>query len=137
MEEADISIRPSWVALDPDIQLNFEHPLSEGGGFIGQFLQSAVEEGLEGVVCGGDFLALVCLALAKEMGISVPDQIKVVGIKDYSISAQGDLPLTTYHVPFEEIGRQSFQMLNCLSRGEKPAEREIQLRGGLVARRSG
>jgi DNA-binding LacI/PurR family transcriptional regulator len=137
MEEAGISIRPEWALLDHGLQPNFENPLSEGRLFTKQYLQSAVAGGLEGVLCGDDFLALVCLASARELGISVPDQLKVAGISDYAISAQSDPPLTTYHVPFEEIGRQSFQMLNCLLQGGIPAEREIQVRGSLVARQSG
>jgi DNA-binding LacI/PurR family transcriptional regulator len=67
----------------------------------------------------------------------VPDQLKVVGISEYALSAQSDPPLTTYHVPFEEIGRQSFQMLSCLLAGESTVKREIQIRGNLVARKSG
>ena len=137
LEEAGIAVRSDWVVLDPDIKLNFADPLAEGGQVAKKFLQNAVAEGLEGVVCGGDFLALVCLASARELGISVPDQFKVVGISDYAISAQVDPPLTTYHTPFEEIGRQSFQMLNSLLQGGTPVDKEIQLRGELVARRSG
>jgi DNA-binding LacI/PurR family transcriptional regulator len=137
MEEADISIRPEWVGLDPCIQLNLQDPLAEGAAAARQFLQSAVEEGLEGVVCGNDFQALVVLASARELGISVPDQFKVTGIADYAISAQSNPPLTTYHVPYEEIGRQSFQMLTRLLQGEKPAESEVQLRGSLIVRQSG
>jgi len=136
MEAAGISIQPDWVVLDPDIQPDFEHPLVEGGGVVSRFLQSAVEGDLEGVVCSDDFLALVCLASARERGISVPDKFQVAGIGDYSISAQSNPPLTTYHLPFEEIGRQSFQTLNQLLQGGKPVEREIQLRGSLVVRQS-
>ena len=137
MEAADLSIRSEWVLLDPDIHLNLDNPLAEGAGKTSQFLRSAVEAGLEGVVCGNDFPALVCLASARKLGISVPDQLKVVGISDYALSAQGNPPLTTYHVPYEEIGRQSFQMLNRLLQGENPAESEIQLRGSLIVRQSG
>jgi DNA-binding LacI/PurR family transcriptional regulator len=136
MEAAGIAIEPEWVVLDPAIQPDFEHPLAKGEGVVSQFLQSAVEGDLEGVVCSDDFLALVCLASARKRGISVPDQFKVAGIADYAISAQSDPPLTTYHGPFEEIGRQSFQTLNHLLQGGKPVEREIQLRGSLVVRQS-
>jgi len=137
MEEAGLSIRPEWVLLDHGLEPNFENPLSEGRLFTRQYLQSAVAGGLEGALCGDDFTALVCLASARELGICVPGQFQVAGIADYAISAQSDPPLTTYRVPFEEIGRQSFQLLNGLVEGETPAQKEIQVRGGLVARQSG
>jgi GntR family transcriptional regulator of arabinose operon len=137
MEASERAIRPNWVFLEDDIQPRMDNPLSEGGLLANAFLQTALEEGLEGVVCGDDYLALVCQTEARKRGISVPDQFKVVGISDYAISAQATPPLTTYQIPFEEIGRQSFQMLNGLVRGEQPAAREIQLRGSLLVRQSG
>jgi DNA-binding LacI/PurR family transcriptional regulator len=135
MEDAGISIQPDWVLLDPGLKPNYEDPLVEGKQFTRQYLEGAGD--LEAVVCSDDFLALVCLASARELGTRVPDQLKVVGISDYALSAQSDPPLTTYHVPFEEIGRQSFQMLSCLLAGESTVKREIQIRGNLVARKSG
>jgi len=134
MEEANISIQSNWTSLDPAIRPDFERPLAAGGGFVGEFLQQAGD--LEGVVCSDDFLALLCVASAHEQGISVPDQLKVAGISDYAISAQSNPPLTTYHLPFEEIGRQSFETLNGLLQSGNPSEREIQLRGTLVERQS-
>ena len=135
MEDAGISIQQGWVLLDPGLKANFEDPLSEGKLFTKQYLDGAGD--LEAVVCSDDFTALVCMTSAREMGIRVPEQFKVAGIADYALSAQSDPPLTTYHVPFEEIGRQSFQMLSHLLEGETTADREIQLRGTLVARKSG
>ena len=123
------------MLLDPCLKPNYEDPLSEGKLFTRQYLEGAGD--LEAVVCADDFLALGCMASAHEMGIRVPDQLKVVGIADYALSAKCDPPLTTYHVPFEEIGRQSFQMLRRLLEGEKSANSEIQVRGTLIARKSG
>ena len=133
MEDADISIRPEWVLLDPSLRPNYENPLAEDDGLAKRYLQGA--KGLEGVVCGDDFLALMCQSSARELGIRVPEQLKVTGISDYAISAQGEL--TTYRVPFEEIGRQAFQMLSRLQEGDSTVKREIQVRGHLVARKSG
>jgi len=133
MEDADISIRPEWVLLDPSLHPNYENPLAEDDGLSKRYLQGA--KGLEGVVCSDDFLALMCQSSARELGIRVPEQLKVTGISDYAISAQGEL--TTYRVPFEEIGRESFKMLDRIFQGGDSVEREIQVRGGLVVRQSG
>lgn len=137
LEVADISLDANWVQLDDGIQPAFEHPLSVGSLFVKKFLQNAIDQGLEGVLCADDFLALVCLDAARELGISVPDQFKVVGVSDYAISAQSSPALTTYHVPFEEIGRQSFHVLNSLISGGKLPTSEVPVRGHLVVRKSG
>ncbi len=137
MEAADITIEPNFVLLDDFIEPSYEEPLSVGDDFVKKFLLKAMEQKLEAVVCGDDFLALLCLKAARELGISVPDQFKVVGISDYAISSQSDIPLTTYRTSFEEIGRQSFHLLNRLLKGEQPSERNLQIRGSIAVRKSG
>lgn len=137
MEAAKTEILPKCVLLDDSIEPVYDDPLSVGDAFVKKYLQGALKEKIEAVVCGDDFLALVCLKAAQELGISVPDQLKVVGIADYAISDESNPPLTTYQTPFEEIGRQSFDLLSCLLKGEVPVERNIQVRGNLVVRQSG
>lgn len=137
MEAANVAIKPNYVLLDDFIEPDFEEPLSVGDGFVKKFLKNALEQELEAVVCGDDFLALICMKAARELGISVPKQLKVVGISDYAISSQSDPSLTTYRVPFEEIGRQSFHLLSRLLEDDPPTEKNIQIRGSLVTRQSG
>lgn len=135
LEEAGIERRPDWAVLDPSMRPNFEHPQDEGRLLTKRFLENARD--LEGVVCGDDFLALCCLASAKELGLQVPDQLKVVGIDDYAVSAQSEPALTTYHIPYEQMGREAFQMLNRLLQGERLSAAEAQVRGNIVVRQSG
>lgn len=111
---------------------DFEHPVEKARPLANRFLENA--GGLEGVVCSDDFLALSCLASARELGVRVPEDLKVVGISDYNISARSEPPLTTYHVPHGELGRQAFQMLNRLLQGEKFSTTEVPVRGNLVVR---
>ena len=133
LEEAGITEQPNWVVMDPGMDPDFQSPVEKCHAFTKQFLEDS--RGIEGVVCVDDYLAMSCMASARKLGLRVPEDLKVVGADDYTISAQGKL--TTYHVPFEEIGRQSFQMLNCLLKGEKLPAPEVSLRGGLVVRKSG
>jgi DNA-binding LacI/PurR family transcriptional regulator len=133
LEEAGIEENPLWVMLEPDMHPDFQHPVNASHILTTQFLKSA--RGIEGVVCANDILALSCLDSAREMGLRVPEDLKVVGIDDFALSAQS--ALTTYHVPFEELGRQSFQMLNRLIQGEQLSTAEPSLLGGTVVRKTG
>jgi DNA-binding LacI/PurR family transcriptional regulator len=135
MEEAGAEERPEWVLLEPMMQINFGDPVIEELPVVKRFLEGA--SGLEGLVCSDDFLALGCLSAARELGIRVPEQLKVVGGGDFTIAARSEPPLTTYRVSYEEIGRQSFKMLNSLLLGESLSTTEVQIRGSLVVRKSG
>lgn len=134
MEEVGVEKQPDWTLLEPSLHVDFEHPVEGSRALAKRFLENA--HGLEGVVCGDDFHALACLALARELGIQVPGQLKVVGISDHTLSAQSTPSLTTYHVPYTEMGHQAFQMLTCLLRGEKLPKMETVVRGHLVVRQS-
>ena len=67
----------------------------------------------------------------------MPEDIRVVGISDYALSAQCEPPLTTYHIPFERLGQEAFLMLNQLVQGEKLLTTEVMIQGALVVRKSG
>lgn len=58
-----------------------------------------------GVICCGDPAAVTLLNVARAQGISVPQQLSVVGYGDYSFSVFSDPPLTTVAQPFRELGK--------------------------------
>lgn len=135
LQEAGIEENPGSVMLDPSAQFDAENPVQNSALSVGKYLETARH--LEGVVCSDDFLAMACLASLKKTGIRVPEDLRVVGISDYALSAKCEPPLTTYRVPFERIGQEAFQMLNRLIQGEKPLTTEVLVQGDLVVRKSG
>jgi DNA-binding LacI/PurR family transcriptional regulator len=135
LEEAGLEEQPGWALLEPSMEPDFENPVEKNHSLTRRFLENT--RGLEGVVCINDFLALSCLAVARELGLRVPEDLRVVGMDDYAASARSEPLLTTYHVPFDEMGRQAFQMLNRLVQGEKLSTIQSQVRGSLVVRQSG
>jgi len=135
LSEAGIVEKADWVVREPSMQPDFEDPIRGFHPWVRRFLESRRD--LEGVVCGNDFLALACVDVARELGRRVPEDLKVVGMDDFTMSGQSVPALTTYRIPFEEIGRQAFEMLERLVRGEKLATTEVQIRGNLTVRQSG
>jgi DNA-binding LacI/PurR family transcriptional regulator len=135
LEESGIEIDASLTLLEPSMRPDFADPQAEGRVLTKRFLEHA--DNLGGIVCGNDFLALSCLVSAREMGVQVPDQLKVVGIDDYALSAHSEPPLTTYHIPYEQMGRDAFLQLDRLLLEAKLPPSEKLVRGSLVARRSG
>jgi len=135
LEEAGMSEPTGGVYLDSAMNPNFKDPLAEPTAMAQRFFERAGR--LDAVVCADDFLALGCMAAAQKRGLSVPKDLLVSGIDDYSsLAASCGVPLTTYRIPFEEMGRRSFALLNEILNSGSPASEEHQVRGEIVIRLS-
>lgn len=79
------------------------------------------------IVCFNDRQALAVMLALKELGISVPDEISIVGNDDIDQAKIYPVPLTTIHAPQDEIGRKAAEMLirNIESTAAFQAERVI------------
>ncbi|MEQ7126125.1 LacI family DNA-binding transcriptional regulator [Actinopolymorpha sp. B11F2] len=88
------------------------------------------------VFCCNDATALGALATLRERGISVPEDISVVGYDDIELAGQAAPPLTTVRVDKELMGAQS--VWHLLQRIRRPAMsgRETLLEVSLVVRDS-
>ena len=66
---------------------------------------------LTAVVCHNDLLALGALRAAKQSGLSVPEDMSVVGVDDIFTANYADPPLTTLALPRVEAGSTALQWL--------------------------
>lgn len=87
------------------------------------------------VVCGNDVLAVGAIQAAQNAGLSVPDDISVVGFDDIEISTVIKPALTTVHVPHREMGRLAAEALLDLA-DESQSPRQIELQTRIVMRQS-
>lgn len=63
------------------------------------------------IVCYSDFVAFGVMQAIREIGLSIPEDIAVVGFDDVRMSSCLQVPLTTIRSPKEELGRQAMQLL--------------------------
>lgn len=64
------------------------------------------------VICGNDQVALQVYCAAFALGLSIPDDLSVVGFDDMRLIAEAVRPsLTTVALPYFEIGRQAAEMV--------------------------
>jgi len=63
------------------------------------------------IVCYSDFVAFGVMQAIREIGLSIPDDIAVVGFDDVRMASCLQVPLTTIQSPKEELGRQAMQLL--------------------------
>lgn len=63
------------------------------------------------IICNSDVIAFGVLAGAKELKISVPEQINVIGYDNLEFTEYLNPPLTTLNIPAEEMGRLSAETI--------------------------
>lgn len=63
------------------------------------------------LICGNDNMAVGAVKAIKAHGLSVPDDISVVGIDDSVLAQACDPVLYTVHIPMAEMGRLAVEEL--------------------------
>src|SRR5699024_5492556 len=66
---------------------------------------------IDGVFCGNDLIAIGAIQALKENKIQIPDQVKIVGFDDISMSRYIDPPLTTIRQPIYNLGKEAINMI--------------------------
>jgi LacI family repressor for deo operon, udp, cdd, tsx, nupC, and nupG len=133
MAEANLPVRPEWIYGVYD---GIEHLEATAAG-VRTILESP--ERPTAFVCANDWFALGAMRAAGSLGISIPEQLSVVGFDDEDFASLVSPPLTTAHVPLHEMGRQAVQKLMIpLLGGQMPQRRgcAVRLLPELVVRQS-
>jgi LacI family transcriptional regulator len=85
--------------------------------------------------CANDLVALGLLQSMTQQGLSVPDDLAVVGYDDIDFAAAAAVPLTSVRQPREQLGRTAAQLL--LEENDPEHEhRHVQFQPELVVRAS-
>ena len=77
------------------------------------------------IVCGNDYVAAGVIKAIKEAGLSVPDDISVVGFDNTTIASVVEPSLTTVKVPSEMAGRLAAKFLINQIKTGSPGQRTI------------
>lgn len=88
------------------------------------------------IFCGSDLIAMGAMSALEEAGIRVPEDISIVGIDNIAFATLARPPLTTIHVPRENLGQTAFQALEKMIRLKRHKGAEYTLDTELVIRRS-
>jgi GntR family transcriptional regulator of arabinose operon len=87
-------------------------------------------------LCANDHTAATLMKTLISLGVSIPKEIRIVGIDDVKYASLLPIPLTTQHQPCQDIGRVAMAtMFERLKNADLPI-REISLNCRLVIRRS-
>ncbi|MGG3280633.1 GntR family transcriptional regulator [Paenibacillus solani] len=79
-----------------------------------QFVQSVMTQGITGIVAENDLIAIEIIQVAKELGLSVPDDFSVVGFDNIDLANFVEPKLTTISQNFEQMGYEAARNLIAL-----------------------
>jgi LacI family transcriptional regulator len=98
--------------LDPDLAVEefVVHDMNAASGAL-TFAQIAARGNASGIMCINDLVALGVSKAARSLGLSIPDDYRVVGYDDLDFAAELLTPLTTIRQPNYEIGRRAADIL--------------------------
>jgi LacI family transcriptional regulator len=111
MTAAGLPIRPDYVALG-----SFDPELARAATL--KFL--ALPEPPTALFASSDYLVIGALMGLRTAGISIPQQMSLVGFDDMPFGALLTPPLSAVRQPVEQLGRQGFLTLMQLLNGETP-----------------
>jgi LacI family transcriptional regulator len=127
LDSAGIELERSLVRSDWfSVETGFQH--------AGELL--AQPQPPTAVVAGDDEIAVGVLGAAHERGVSVPEQLSVVGFDDTPQAKWTTPQLTSVHQPLIGMGRMAVETVLAMAEGAQPASRHIQLATTLTVRGS-
>ncbi|WP_117209727.1 LacI family DNA-binding transcriptional regulator [Allorhizocola rhizosphaerae] len=139
---------PGFTTSDPRVR-GYERAMADRGLkpllYLGAFgihfgyatIKRLLQQGplpCTGIVASDDGCAAGAVKALREAGLRVPDDVSIVGYDDVPMAAHMWPPLTTVHIPAEELGRTAVRMALQAQRGMP--ERETILGTHVVVRDS-
>ena len=104
-----------------------------GGSAFAELIQQSPRP--TAVICGNDVLAVGAIKQAKAIGMTVPEDVSVVGFDDIELATVVEPNLTTVHVPHKRMGKAAAQLLLRL-RDKQTDCQSIELSTHIVERES-
>lgn len=126
------ALERAGIAVHPELVHHTDFSM-EGGADVAHRL-FALADPPTAVFTANDSLAVALIAVASRAGISVPDQLSIVGYNDTPIASMLAVPLTSVRVPFETIAGDALSLL--LDEDERAAGAVRVARPSLVVRES-
>ncbi len=122
-------------SANPEAKI-FAGPDSLEGGR--QAARELLESGFRptAILCVNDFMAVGVMRELREEGLQIPRDVSVTGFDNIKLAEFCSPPLTTVHIPREQIGHIIFDNVLGDSRNEHDTGREIVIDPELVVRDS-
>ncbi|MEV6006964.1 LacI family DNA-binding transcriptional regulator [Streptomyces sp. NPDC051976] len=122
------------VPADPELLVQ-AHLIRDAGYDAARGLLSRADRPTA-IFATNDMQALGVYQAARELGLSIPGDLSVVGFDDLPIVAWVDPPLTTVHQPLTEMAVAATELALALGRGEEVSQAGLEIATTLTVRES-
>jgi len=130
------SLREIGMPIDPDLILQGDHTMEGGMRAYDELAKKSARP--TAIMCSNDMTAIGVIREAYERGVSVPQELSVIGFDDIRLSRFFIPPITTIQMSQVEIARLAFKALVTEVERETPSSKgtEYVLNTDLVLRKS-
>ncbi|ACS78410.1 LacI family DNA-binding transcriptional regulator [Maridesulfovibrio salexigens] len=126
-------LKDHGLPYDKDLLVQTEYSLSGGRDSIKQLLKHGSPP--SAVFCSNDYIALGAIKGAREAGLSLPEDLSIVGFDDMPTASYMVPALTTIRQPAYEMGRRACELLlQKMENPEKPEQHMMETK--LIVRES-
>lgn len=108
-------------AFDPAIVAHGDFGPRSGRIALAQLLER--DPSIDAVFCSSDRMAAGAYETAHELGLRIPEDLRVVGFDGHAIGLELSPQLTTVFQPIKQLGRTAIQMLAEWTNGSDPGHR--------------
>jgi len=128
------ALKKAGLVFDPKLVREADFDIQSGYREMKSLLETSHE--FTAVFVASDNVALGAYSALNEAGLSIPDDVAVVGFDDIPQASFVNPTLTSVAVPGQEIAVESYKLLTCLMRGDLPESRSVMLPTRLIPRQS-
>ncbi len=142
-QEGYIAGMKEYLGKSAAIRIESVPPVSaedEAVTIIKNILNESAGQRPTAIFCISDSVAMQVLQAASQIGIKVPEELSIAGFADLEMARYATVPLTTVAQPFEQMGRETANMLiNAIENKradilDKAENRKLEVR--LIVRKS-
>jgi LacI family transcriptional regulator len=127
MHSAGLTVTPEWVidcSWDEEICIEKVNDLIKTNNYPTAFFAAS------------DLMAMAALSSLYDNGISVPNDVAVIGLSNIEVSKYSNPPLTTIEIPTKEIGMVAVDLLLARMNGDNLLPKKVVLPTCLIKRSS-
>ena len=127
------------VGIDSDSSLVVQGTGGAGGGQRALLELLSLDDAPSAVFCYNDMTAIGLIDAARKAGLSLPQDLAIVGFDDIAFAQLANPPLTTIAQPVAQLGKEAMEMVLELLRSEDlngASVSDVVVKGRLVVRES-
>ncbi len=120
---------------ESNIETIHAYKYEEGMTALDNFIKKGIKP--DAIFCAaGDIVAMGVLERAREKGISIPEDMAIIGYDDILSAKNLNPPLTTIRQPLHEIGEMAFEMILDAVDGKLKETKNVVIKPELIIRKS-